>query len=80
MNQESQQQQQQEEEDRKEEDNRHTNTEKKPDVIVQYIIVRRDLLEEKYWPIGSLMGQAAHASLAGKQTFLSIQWLTWLIL
>jgi peptidyl-tRNA hydrolase len=63
MNQESQQQQQ-EEGNRKEVDNRHTTTEKKPDVIIQYIIVRRDLLEEKHWPLGSLMGQAAHASLA----------------
>ena len=45
-----------------------TTTEKKKDVIVQYLIVRRDLLDEQKWPVGSVIGQACHASVAGMIT------------
>lgn len=38
---------------------------KKKDIIVQYLIVRRDLLEELKWPTGSVISQACHASVAG---------------
>lgn len=34
------------------------------DPIVQYIIIRRDLRGEKGWPLGSLVAQACHASVA----------------
>ena len=34
------------------------------DVIVQAIVVRRDLLKDMSWPVGSVMSQACHACLA----------------
>jgi peptidyl-tRNA hydrolase len=35
------------------------------DPLVQYIVVRRDLLQEPYnWPMGALIAQGAHAAVA----------------
>lgn len=36
----------------------------KGDVIVQYIILRRDLWNDMGWPRGSVVAQACHASIA----------------
>lgn len=34
------------------------------DPIVQYIVLRRDLWAEQGWPLGPLIAQACHASVA----------------
>lgn len=34
------------------------------DPVVQYIVLRRDLWAEQGWPLGPLIAQACHASLA----------------
>lgn len=34
------------------------------DVVVQYIVLRRDLWTEMGWPLGSVVAQACHASTA----------------
>lgn len=34
------------------------------DPVVQYIILRRDLWREQGWPLGSIVAQGCHASLA----------------
>jgi peptidyl-tRNA hydrolase len=34
------------------------------DPIVQFVVVRRDLLKTMEWPVGSVMAQACHACLA----------------
>ena len=34
------------------------------DTLVQFIILRRDLLKTMEWPVGSVVAQACHASLA----------------
>ena len=34
------------------------------DTIVQFIVVRRDLLKSMDWPVGSVIAQACHASTA----------------
>jgi Peptidyl-tRNA hydrolase PTH2 len=39
-------------------------TSKAEDPIVQYIILRRDLWADQGWPLGPLIAQACHASLA----------------
>eukprot|EP00297_Palpitomonas_bilix_P015626 CAMPEP_0113873644 /NCGR_PEP_ID=MMETSP0780_2-20120614/3887_1 /TAXON_ID=652834 /ORGANISM="Palpitomonas bilix" /LENGTH=101 /DNA_ID=CAMNT_0000859317 /DNA_START=56 /DNA_END=358 /DNA_ORIENTATION=+ /assembly_acc=CAM_ASM_000599 len=39
-------------------------SEKKPDMMVMYLVCRRDLLTELKWPTGSVLAQAAHASTA----------------
>jgi hypothetical protein len=43
----------------------NNNPPKKKDPIVQYIIVRRDLLDELKWPTGSVISQGCHAAVAG---------------
>eukprot|EP00798_Chlamydomonas_sp_ICE-L_P014669 gene14668-20704_t len=35
-----------------------------PDPIVQYVLLRRDLWQEQGWPLGSVVAQACHASVA----------------
>jgi peptidyl-tRNA hydrolase len=35
-----------------------------PDTIVQFVVVRRDLLSKLEWPTGSVVAQACHACLA----------------
>lgn len=37
---------------------------KAEDPIVQYIILRRDLWADQGWPLGPLIAQACHASVA----------------
>lgn len=34
------------------------------DAVVQYVVVRRDLVDELSWPTGSVIAQAVHASVA----------------
>ena len=34
------------------------------DTLVQFIVLRRDLLKTMEWPVGSVVAQACHASLA----------------
>ena len=34
------------------------------DVLVQFVVVRRDLLKSMEWPVGSVIAQACHACLA----------------
>jgi len=34
------------------------------DVVVQYVVLRRDLWKEMDWPLGSVVAQACHASTA----------------
>ncbi|CEM14995.1 unnamed protein product [Vitrella brassicaformis CCMP3155] len=36
----------------------------KNDPIVQYVVVRRDLITDLKWPMGAVITQACHASLA----------------
>ena len=38
--------------------------EQEEDTIVQFIVVRRDLLKTLEWPVGSVIAQACHASTA----------------
>lgn len=38
--------------------------EAKADVVVQYVVLRRDLWAELGWPLGSVVAQACHASTA----------------
>lgn len=37
---------------------------KEDDTLVQFVIVRRDLMKDLAWPTGSVMAQACHACLA----------------
>lgn len=39
------------------------------DVIIQYIVLRKDLWAEKKWPLGSVVAQACHASTAAMHMF-----------
>lgn len=39
-------------------------TDKVDDPIVQYIVLRRDLWTDQGWPLGPLIAQACHASVA----------------
>lgn len=41
--------------------------------IVQYVVVRRDLMETMGWPMGALITQACHASSAAIHLFYSEQ-------
>nr|CAL69927.1 hypothetical protein [Plasmodiophora brassicae]CAM98713.1 hypothetical protein [Plasmodiophora brassicae] len=34
------------------------------DPVLQYILVRRDLIQDLHWPIGSVVAQGAHAAVA----------------
>ncbi len=34
------------------------------DALVQFVVVRRDLLKDMSWPVGSVIAQACHACLA----------------
>lgn len=36
----------------------------KPDPIVQYIVIRKDLVEALKWPLGSVISQGCHAAVA----------------
>jgi peptidyl-tRNA hydrolase len=42
---------------------------KQDDPLVIYIVIRRDLLTELKWPLGSLISQGAHASTAAISLF-----------
>ena len=35
-----------------------------PDVLLQYVILRRDLWKELQWPLGSIVAQGCHAATA----------------
>jgi peptidyl-tRNA hydrolase len=39
-------------------------TEEVQETVVQYIVLRRDLWAEQGWPLGPLIAQACHASIA----------------
>lgn len=39
------------------------------DPIVQYIVIRKDLWTEQGWPLGPLIAQACHASVAALWTY-----------
>lgn len=36
----------------------------KPDPLVQYIVLRKDLVEALKWPLGSVISQGCHAAVA----------------
>ncbi|KAL3683055.1 hypothetical protein R1sor_001077 [Riccia sorocarpa] len=36
----------------------------KDDVLVQYIVIRKDLVLEQNWPLGSIISQGCHAAVA----------------
>eukprot|EP00045_Choanoeca_perplexa_P001208 m.18387 g.18387 ORF g.18387 m.18387 type:complete len:155 (-) comp10799_c0_seq2:297-761(-) len=42
----------------------------KPDPIVQHVVVRADLINDLHWPVGAVMSQACHASVAAIATNL----------
>ena len=37
--------------------------------VVQYVVVRRDLVESKGWPTGALIAQCCHACIAAVHLF-----------
>lgn len=39
-------------------------TVQKTDTIVQYIVLRKDLVETMKWPLGSVVSQGCHAAVA----------------
>ncbi|KAG6550340.1 hypothetical protein Mapa_008303 [Marchantia paleacea] len=39
-------------------------TEVKQDVLVQYIVIRKDLVLEQNWPLGSIVSQGCHAAVS----------------
>ncbi|PVD32021.1 hypothetical protein C0Q70_07447 [Pomacea canaliculata] len=41
--------------------------------IVQYVVVRSDLVKTKKWPLGALIAQACHASSAAIHLFYKTQ-------
>ena len=42
--------------------NDENSSEKPDDVVVQYVVLRRDLIDS--WPLGSVVTQGCHASVA----------------
>lgn len=41
--------------------------------IVQYVVVRGDLVKVQKWPLGALIAQACHASCAAMHLFYDVQ-------
>ena len=46
------------------------------DKLIQYILIRKDLIGNKHWNIGSLIAQGCHASVAAIATTLSSKYTT----
>lgn len=40
--------------------------------LIQYIVLRRDLLDTLKWPIGALVAQGCHASVAALEKFRGV--------
>lgn len=47
--------------------NDENSAEKPDDVVVQYVVLRRDLIDS--WPLGSVVTQGCHASVAAIWSF-----------
>lgn len=43
-------------------DGKDTGSSKEPDTVIQYVVLRRDLIDT--WPLGSVVTQGCHASVA----------------